>query len=364
MSDPMRPCFAEIDLAAIAHNVSVMQTVAGQAEVWAVVKADAYGHGAVPVARAALAAGAAGLCVALVDEGRELREAGIDAPILVLSEPPLDRLADAAWMGLDIVVCTRTGIDALRGTGARVHLKLDTGMHRVGAHPDDAVALAMAIVDAGLELRGVMTHLALADEPKDPTTDAQLDRFDSALAALTAHGFSPPLVHAANSAGTLAHPRAHYTMVRCGITIYGLTPGPGVAHLCDDLVPAMRLVGTVSARRIVQAGEGVSYGHRWRASCDTVVATVPIGYADGVPRRLFETGGVVLHRGCRRPIAGVVTMDQLMFEGTAEAGDEVVLLGSQGSERIAVEEWAERLGTITYEITCGIGARVPRRYRS
>jgi alanine racemase len=363
MSDPSRPCFAEIDLDAIAHNVGVLRRASAPAEVWAVVKADAYGHGAVPVARATLAAGATGLCVALVDEGRQLREAGIDSPILVLSQPPPDRLADAAWMGLDVVVATRDGIEVLRGTGAHVHLKLDTGMHRVGADPADAVAMALAIADAGLTLRGVMTHLALADEPGDPTTNRQLDRLDAALAELTSLGFTPPLVHAANSAGTLAHPRARFGMVRCGIAVYGLEPGPGVAHLCTDLRAAMQLTGAVSAVRAVAAGEGVSYGHRWRAQRPTVIATVPIGYADGVPRRLFHTGGEVLHRGTRRPIAGVVTMDQLMFAtDAAEVGDQVVLLGAQGTEEVRVEEWAERLGTITYEITCGIGSRVPRRY--
>jgi alanine racemase len=343
---------------------------AAPAAVWAVVKANGYGHGAVPVAGAALEAGAEGLCVALVEEADELRRAGIDAPILVLAEPPPHQLGEIARTGARAVVYTARAIDGLNAvaraasTTIAVHLKLDTGMHRVGAPAADAVALARRIAEQpGLVLEGLMTHLAVADEPDDPYTDGQLDAFAAALAALRAEGIDPPLVHAANSAAALAHPRSRHSLVRAGIATYGIVPGPGVAALGRDLRPAMALRARVSFVKRVGAGERISYGLRHRFAADTTVATVPLGYADGVPRRLSSTGGVVLVGGRRRPIVGVVTMDQLMVDcgdDPVTAGDDVVLIGAQGAEEITAEEWATRLGTITYEVTCGISARVPR----
>jgi alanine racemase len=379
-----RPAWAEVDLDAIAHNATRLREWAAPARLCAVVKADGYGHGAVPVARAALAGGADWLAVALVEEGVELREAGIDAPVLVLSEPPPEGWDEVVARRLRPAVYTRQGIAglsaatrAIRATQADrsaahqavtlgVHLKVDTGMHRVGAPPHGVVALARAVDEApGLELEGVWTHCAVADEPDDPFTALQIERFSAVLSDLHDAGFDPPIRHAANSAGAIAHPASRFDMVRCGIALYGVHPSAEVGHEVD-LRPALRLVGQVSHVQRLPPGETVSYGRRFRTERDTTVATVAIGYADGVSRRLSAVGGEVLIGGVRRRIAGTVTMDQLMVDcGDDEirVGDEVVLLGRQGAGRIAAEEWAERLDTIGYEVVCGIGPRVPRRYR-
>jgi alanine racemase len=370
---PSRPAWAEIDLDAVAHNVRVLRAVAAPAAVWAVVKADGYGHGAVPVGRAALGAGAAGLAVALVEEGASLRAAGVRAPILVLSEPAPNQYEAAVAHGLEVVVYSARGVDGMAAAARRLghspaplHLKVDTGMHRVGAPPEEAVALARRICgDSAVTFAGLMTHLAVADEPDDPYTAAQLDRLDAVSGELAEAGLVPRVVHAANSAGAFAHERARRSFVRAGISVYGLTPGPGVAHLTGALRPALSLKARVSHVQRVRAGDRISYGLRHRFAADSTVATLPLGYADGVPRRLSSTGGEVLVGGRRRPVVGVVTMDQLMVDCGDDAvsrGDEAVLIGVQGSERITADEWAERLDTISYEITCGISARVPRRY--
>ena len=365
-----RWAWAEVDLDAIAHNVGVLRRAVAPADVWAVVKADAYGHGVVPVALAALGAGAEGLCVALVQEAAELRAAGVDAPILVLSEQPVEQAEAAVRLGVISTVYSLAQIDALEAAGAaghRVHLKVDTGMHRVGCAPDQAVDLAREITRRpGLRLDGVFTHLAVADEPADPFSTLQLDRFDAVLAELAAAGIDPGRVHAANSAGGLAHLRARHRLVRTGIALYGIAPGRGVEHLCHELRPALTLRARVSHVKPVAAGERISYGLRHAFATDTIVATVPLGYADGVPRRLFETHGEVLVQGRRCPIVGVVTMDQLMIDVGAgtdlRVGDVVTLLGRDGPERVRAEDWAERLGTIGYEIVCGLSARVARHH--
>ncbi len=369
MSDG-RWAWAQIDLDAIAHNVDVLLAAAAPAEVWAVVKADAYGHGAAPVARAALAAGAAGLCVALVEEAAELRAAGVDAPVLVLSEQPPSTAVDAVRLGLISTVYSIDQLEALQGAGARAHrvqVKVDTGMHRVGCAPADVLSLVHEIDRrSAFVLDGVFTHLAVADEPSDPYTNGQLDRFDEVLVAIRAAGIEPGRVHASNSAGALAHPRARYDLVRVGIALYGIEPGRGVEHLCRELRPALSLHARVSYVKRMHAGDRISYGLRHAFDHDTSVATVPIGYADGVPRRLFETRGQVLVQGRRCPIVGVVTMDQLMVDvGDLDVGigEPVVLIGDAGSERVRAEEWGERLGTIGYEVVCGISKRVARHHR-
>jgi alanine racemase len=384
-----RPVWAEIDLDAIRHNVRTLIGVAAAAELLAVVKADAYGHGAVPVAQAALEAGATWLGVALVEEGMALRDAGIDARILVLSEPVPEAADAVVAHGLTPAVYTTNGIEALAkavaDAGAArplpVHLKVDTGMHRVGCAPDQAIALIEVIEGRSeLALEGVCTHLAVADAPDNPYTVQQLDRFDALLAAMHARSRVPPLVHAANSAGAIAHPRARYNLVRCGIAMYGIPPSPVLAKRVD-LRPALSLQAKVSHTKSMAAGESVSYGRHFIAAHDTRVATVPVGYADGVPRNLGLVGGEVLIGGRRRRIAGSVTMDQLVADlgaspGGAKVavgdgvalgdevapGDEVVLIGRQGDEEITAGDWAERLGIIPYEVTTRIGPRVPRRY--
>jgi alanine racemase len=379
-----RWAWVDVDLDAVHHNVEHLRSAVAPSALWAVVKADGYGHGAVEVSRAVLDAGAEGLCVALVHEGVELREAGIDAPILVLSEQPDELADDIVRYRLMATVYTARFIDALasaaraRGVGGvPVHLKVDTGMQRVGAQPGAVRDLVAAIAghEEALLLVGVFTHLAMADEPDDEFTAVQLDRFDRVLADLatvlpgTGPGRTQLLVHAANSAGALAHPGARRSFVRAGIAIYGISPGRGVDPLGRELRPALSLKARVSHVKRVAAGSRISYGLRHTFDSETTVATVPIGYADGVPRRLSSVGGEVLIGGHRRRIVGVVTMDQLMVDvGDSEVavGDEVVLIGEQhgpdGPQRIRAEDWAELLETIGYEIVCGIGPRVPRRH--
>jgi alanine racemase len=358
----------------VVHNVRQLRDRFAPAVVWAVVKADGYGHGAVPVALAAVHGGAEGLCVALATEGVLLRAAGISTPILVLSQQPVDQIPALVAGRLIPTVCDRAGVDAVadavRAAGAAgypVHVKVDTGMHRVGCQPEDLLDVlgAVAAQAPALRLAGLWTHHACADDPAHPANDLQRRRFAAVLEELDRRGLRPPLVHAANSATGLAAPEARHDMVRAGITVYGMEPGPGVAHLCRGLQPALGLRARVSAVRRVRAGEGVSYGWRSVMAADTTVATVPIGYADGVTRRYGLAGGTVLIGGRRRAVLGVVTMDQVMVDvgdDLVAVGDEVVLIGRQGGEEIRAEEWAARLDTIPYEITCGLSARVPRRY--
>ena len=373
MSAAYRPVWAEVDLGAVRANVRALREHCAPARLLAVVKADGYGHGAVPVAEAALEAGAMGLGVALVEEGIELRSAGIDAPILVLSEPVADAAPSVVAYGLTPVVYTLTGIDALakavadRGARDRlgVHLKVDTGMHRVGCDVDDAVELATQVVDRPeLELAGVCTHLAVADEPDNPYTAEQLARFDGVLAAFRERGIPTGVVHACNTAGALDWPGARFDMVRVGIGCYGIAPADALEGRVE-LQPAMSVKARVSQVKVVPSGARVSYGLRYETDRATRIATVPIGYADGVPRELPHRGGEAIVRGRRCPIAGTVTMDQLMLDVgdlPVEVGDEVVLIGRQEGEEITAASWAGAMGTIAYTIVCGIGPRVPRVY--
>lgn len=368
-----RPAVAEVDLGAIRANVETLASVAGGAELMAVVKADGYGHGAVEVSAAALEAGARWLGVALVEEGMALREAGIRAPVLVLSEPPVTAAAAVLEHALTPVVYREPWIEALakavadagRDAPLAVHLKVDTGMHRAGCDPAAAVPLARLVAGRDeLALEGLMTHLAVADELDHPVTDAQIAVFERVRQELAETGIEPPVVHASNSAATLTRAEARYSLVRCGIALYGIPPSPALDGFAP-LRPAMSLRARVSQVRRVAAGDGISYGLRYRLERPATIAVVPVGYGDGVPRRLGQVGGEVLIGGQRRPIAGTVTMDQLMVdcgEDAVEAGDEAVLLGRQGDEEITAIEWGERLDTIAYEVTCGVGSRVPRAY--
>lgn len=361
-----RPTVVEVDLEAVRHNVRRLKPPA--AELMAVVKADGYGHGDVPVAKAALEAGATWLGVALVEEGIGLREAGIDAPILVLSEFPRGAEEDAIAHDLTPTLYTQGGIERLAKAAAghdhpiAVHVKLDTGMHRVGLWPPDAApAFCRDVVEAGLELEGLWTHFA-SSESDEALTHLQLERLRSAAEAVRAEGIEPRLLHAANSAATIRSPETHLDLVRPGAAIYGLAAGPGLA---EGLRPAMTLRSEVTLAKRLPAGERLSYGHRYELARDAWVATVPVGYEDGYPRLLSDRAAVLI-RGRRRPVAGTVTMDQLLVDcGDDEiaAGDEVVLLGAQGDERITAEELAELIGTIGYEIVTAISERVPRGYR-
>ena len=369
MSERLRPVWAEIDLDAVRDNVRALLDLVRPANLCAVVKADGYGHGAVPIAKAALEAGATWVAVALVEEGIELREAGIDAPVLVLSEP-----AHGAWPAvtanrLTPMIYSQAAVAAAEAAvtdRVGVHVKVDTGMHRVGATPSEAAEVAAAVARSPrLRLEGLCTHLAVADEPGNAYTDEQLRRFEQARDDLAAAGVHADLLHAANSAGSIGHPSARYDLVRCGIAMYGHAPSAALADAVA-LRPAMALKARVSFVKTVPAGAQLSYGLRYRCETDTTIATVPVGYADGVTRRLSHVGGEVLIGGERRPIAGTITMDQLTVDcgaGSAVApGDEVVLIGRQGDEEITAEEWAAALDTISYEVVCGIGRRVPRMY--
>lgn len=365
----LRPAWAEVHLDRIRDNAAWLARKASTAQLCAVVKADGYGHGSVQVARAALEGGATWLAVALAEEGAVLREAGIDAPILLLSEPPAAAWLDVVRDRLTPTVYSADSIDALAEVAAtsaesiRVHLKVDTGMHRVGAEPEDIVELARRVDAApGLRLEALWTHLAVADEPDNDFTSMQLQRFDEAQKAVGAAGVVFDLAHASNSAGVIYHPGACFDLVRAGIALYGYDPA-GLPP--TELRPALELKARVTFVKRVPAGDGISYGLRYRFDRDSTVATIPIGYADGVPRRLGLVGGEILLRGRRRPIAGVVTMDQITVDcGDDEVavGDEVVLLGSQEEEKITADDWAHLLDTISYEILCGIGPRVPRVY--
>lgn len=373
----LRRGHAAVDLDAIGHNVRALRVIAGDAAFMAVVKADGYGHGASQVARAALSAGADWLGVALVSEGVLLRAAGVDVPILVLSEPSAAEMSTAAKHDLDVTVASTGGLAAAGETAAidplRVHLKVDTGMSRMGCRPDEATNFRRQLGDTpGVSYVGTFTHLACADDPRaDDLTNTQLDRFAAVLAQFADAGLSPGLRHAANSAGLVFHPRARLDLVRCGIATYGLSPSGGLPRPEFDAVglrPVLSLHSQVTAVRTISPGDGVSYGHRWVATTSTTVATIPLGYADGVPRAWGTHGGSALVGGVARPIRGVVTMDQFMVDCTdgppVSPGDPVVLLGSQGAETITADDWALAVGTICYEVVCGVSARVPRVYAS
>jgi alanine racemase len=369
----MRWCGVDVDLDIVAANVGHLVASVAPARLWAVVKADGYGHGAVGVARAALAGGASGLCVALVAEGVRLREAGIDVPILVLSEQPADAAATIVAHDLSPTVYSEAAIRALAaaavaaGRSVGVHLKVDSGMRRVGAEPGDVPRLAEFIAATdGVRLAGLSTHLAAADDPAHPATALQLGVFDAVVDAV-APG-PGVLVHVANSAAAIAHPSTRRDLVRTGIAIYGIDPSDMV-RVPDGIRPALRWWARVSLVKSVPAGDHVSYGWRYRVEEPTRLATVPAGYADGVPRRYSAVGGEVLVNGRRRRVVGVVTMDQFVIDlgpesdgDTVVVGDEVVLIGAQGDEEIRAEEWADRLGTIGYEVVCAVSARVPRSF--
>jgi len=320
--------------------------------------------------------GASWLGVALVSEAAELRRS-LTEPILVLAEPPLRQLVDIAQLdGVRPTLYTAEAIQAAakavrdvgRATPLPVHLKVDTGMHRVGAAPESAAHLAAMIAASDeLVLEGLYTHLAVSEDPAgDPFTALQIARFEEARAELAAVDLRPPMLHVSNSGGVLAHPEASYDMVRCGIAVYGIAPRPRMPEAAG-LLPAMTLKARVSFVKRVKAGEGISYGLHHVCETPSVIATVPIGYYDGVPRRLGLVGGEVLIGGRPRRVVGAVTMDQLMVDcGDDEdvrVRDEVVLFGRQGDASISAWDWAERLDTIAYEIVCGISTqRVPRRY--
>jgi alanine racemase len=336
----------------------------------AVVKANGYGHGSVPVAQAALESGATWLGVALVEEGIRLRDAGITAPILVLTQFPPGSEADALGAGLTATLYSEEGLTRLTkaaGSAAPtlgVHVKVDTGMHRVGLAPDRAVDFLKSVRRSGIRVDGLWTHLAISEDLDAPFSQEQLGRFRAVLEAAAEVGVRPSLVHAANSGGLLGHPQARFSLVRVGIAMYGLSPGPDLDRAAADLRPAMSWRSEVALTRRLPAGERISYGLRYRLERESTIATIPVGYADGYSRLLSDRGQVLI-RGRRYPVAGTVTMDQLMVDcgdDRVETGDEVVLMGRQGVEEISANQVAGWMNTIAYEVLCGVSERVPREY--
>ena len=367
---------ADVDLAAISANVAALRDRARTAQLMAVVKAEGYGHGMVPAARAALAGGATWLGVSNVEEGVALRSAGLTTPRIVSwLAAPGERWADALAADLDVAAYSPWQVGeiaeaaASRAATARVHLKVDTGLGRGGAHLRDWPALVDAALsaqaDGTVRVVGIWSHLACADEPGHPSIARQQEAFGTALAFAERVGLRPEVRHLANSAGTLTLPDAHFDLVRVGLAAYGLSPVPAVASARElGLVPAMTLRARLALVKRAGPGEGVSYGHRYVTSAETTLGLVPLGYADGVPRAASNVGPVWA-AGRRRRIAGTVCMDQFVLDlgddPTAE-GDEVILFGPGTSGEPTAQDWAEATGTISYEIVTRIGARVPRHY--
>jgi alanine racemase len=366
---------AVVDLNAIANNVRVLRDHAGSAAVMVVVKADAYGHGATPVAHASLAAGASELGVATVDEALALRRDGITAPILAWLHPPGTDFAPALSADVQIAVSSvrqlSEVIDAARETGvtAPVTVKIDTGLNRNGVsaaeYPRMLDALLRAQADEAVKVRGLMTHMVYADAPEHPTNNLQAQRFSDMLAQARSAGVRYEIAHLSNSSSALSRPDLAYDMIRPGIAVYGLSPIPQRGQM--GLIPAMALRCPVTLVKPVRAGEGVSYGHIWTADRDTTLALMPIGYADGVPRILSGRFDVLIN-GRRRPNVGRVCMDQFLVDlGPGETGvregDTAILFGPGTNGEPTAQEWADLLDTIHYEVVTYPRGRVARVYR-
>lgn len=368
--------WADIDLGAISANVAELSRRAGDADVMAVIKGDAYGHGLVPVAHAAVAGGATYLAVAQLTEALAARAAGVTAPILTWLFPPgadlvaalradLTLSAGAPWALAEIAAAARA-----TGSPARIHLKVDTGLGRGGAWRED---LAGMLVDAArlqaegvLDVEGIFSHFASADAPGDPSVRAQQEVFAAVLADAERAGLRPRIRHLANSAALLTNPSSHYDMVRPGVSIYGLSPVPdigGPTHF--GLREAMRVTARLIAVKDCPAGQGISYAHLYTTSQDTRLGLVPLGYADGIPRHASNLGPMQVH-GRRYTVAGRVCMDQMVLDlgadSPARAGDEVVIIGREADGEPTAQDWAAAIGTINYEIVTRLGPRVPRRY--
>ncbi len=365
--------WVEIDLAALAHNVrQIRSLLAPTTAIMAVVKADAYGHGAIDVAQTIVAAGVEWLAVATVPEGIELRQAGIVAPILVLGvvhdglqvqaiveyglQLTADSLEQAIWL-------SKFATTLQLASPILVHLKLDTGMSRLGENWQQAADFFAEVKSLpSLQIASLYSHLATADEIDRQILDLQVERFNLAIAAITSAGHTLPLLHLANSAGILVSKSLHYQMVRPGLILHGIYPAPHFQP-CIDLQPVLSVKARIDRVREIVAGTGVSYGHRFIADRDLRVATVGIGYADGIPRRLSGIMQVAI-RGRLVPQVGAITMDRLVLDVSQfpdlQVGEIVTMLGRDGSVQITADDWAKQLGTISWEILCGFKHRLPR----
>lgn len=372
----MRPVWAEIDLSAIKHNIEVLRGLTRPGALFmAVVKANGYGHGAIQVAEAAIAAGADRLGVATIEEAMQLSNAGISVPIHILTEIPSDQgdLCAAVNKGFVLTVCRRDFVDALSsaaletGKPAKVHIKVDTGMNRLGipGNPRDVAAFIEHMLNLGnVDIEGIFTHFATADDPSSDFPRVQMERFNNVLAALADRKICPPVRHAANSAAIITFPDSHLDMVRAGIAMYGLSPSAAMAGSAD-VKPALSLKTRISFIKDVPAGQGISYGLAFVTKKASRIATLPLGYADGYSR-LLSNKTEVLVKGKRVANTGTICMDQFMVDVSdvpgAETGDECILIGQSGADRITAEDLAAKLGTINYEIVCAVSARVPRIY--
>ncbi|MDO8683064.1 MAG: alanine racemase [Armatimonadota bacterium] len=363
---------AEVNLNTIRRNVrAIKEKIGPNVRLMPIVKANAYGHGAVKVTRAALEAGADMFGVARIEEALELRDTGIEAPILIMGSAP----AEAAQEIIDRNI-TATVFDAnfaqalsasaaLSGKKAKVHIKVDTGMGRIGVHSEAALDFILYVMGfPGLVVEGVFTHFPCADEDDSGFTKRQISDFTRLTKELEHRGVRPTIAHAANSGGIADHPESHLDMVRAGIILYGLYPSKTVAR-CVDVEPVLTLKTRVAFIKQIEPGMTVSYGRTYRAKRRTSVATIPIGYADGFSRHLSNCGHAIIH-GSRVPIIGRVCMDQTMLDVSnvpdVRVGDEVILYGSQGNETISVEDVAALLNTVPHDVLCAIGQRVPRVY--
>jgi alanine racemase len=363
---------ARVDLAAIRHNTARLREAAPSAELMAVVKADGYGHGLVPAARACLQAGATSLGVCTLEEALALRRAGITAPVLAWLLSPGLPLHDGLAADIELSAASTAQLAEMEhaagraGRPARVHLKIDTGLARGGAMPDEwpavVEAAAKAQADGTVEIVGIWSHLAYADAPTHPTVDAQVATFEEGVALAARAGVQPRYRHLANSAATLTRPDTHFDLVRPGLALYGLSPVPGEMF---GLRPAMTARARVMLAKRVPAGQGVSYGHSYRTAAETTLAVVPLGYGDGVPRAASNAGPVMLG-GRRRTVAGRVCMDQIVLDcgdDPVTAGDVAVLFGPGADGEPTADDWAQVCGTINYEIVTRFGgSRVPRVY--
>jgi alanine racemase len=358
----------EIDLEAIRQNVTRLRKIAG-VPVMAVVKANGYGHGIVEAARAGLEGGAAWCGVARIEEALVLRQAGIQAPILVTGYTSPLRVAEAVSGGIVLSVYDRelagaySAIAMKMHAHLRVHAKVDTSMGRLGVFPEDGVQFLYWLSEQrGLDVEGIFTHFASADEPKKPGTQAAIKLFKELLDELEMAGLRPPLVHASNSAATLYYPQARFGLVRCGIAMFGLHPSSD-APLPEGFRPALSWKARLVSVKTLPPGHGVGYNARYVTSKAERIGTIAVGYADGFRRRL---GNCVLVDGQLVPVAGGVCMDQCMLEldrvGQARVGDEVVLIGRQGETVLSAEEVAAAWGTVNYDVVCGLAVRVPRFY--
>lgn len=366
-----RPTVARIDLDALTHNFQEVRLRTGNRKILAVVKAQAYGHGGIMVSRHLAAIGADMLGIALVEEGRELRDAGITAPILLMGAVFPEQAEEIVRLDLITTITSLRMAQALsdaarrQGRAAALHLKVDTGMGRIGLAPEAIPALVHEVSKLGsVRIDGLMTHFADADLRDKQFAQVQLERFEGMVRGLQQRGFAVPLLHAANSAAILDFPRSLFTLVRPGLMLYGYDP---LERISADgcLRPVLSLVTRIVFVKRVPAGTPISYGRTFTTRRESLIATVPIGYADGYSRALSNKGEALV-RGRRVPVAGRICMDMLMLDVTdvpeVREGDEVVLIGGQGDDRITAADIAAVAGTIPYEVLCGIGSRVPRVY--